>query len=210
MALKPAVFIDKDGTLIDNVPYNIDPQKIVLARGAGPALKMLQDLGFALIVVTNQPGVARGLIAEAALLGVKARLDALLLPHGVRLSGFRYCPHSHETRCTCRKPMPGMLTDAAREHDIALRDSWMIGDILDDVEAGKRAGCRSVLIDNGNETEWVMSAWRVPDVRVSDVHAAAMRIASLHSLPLPATATKSNAASATSAMSTTAAHPSPS
>lgn len=203
MAVRAAIFIDKDGTLIENVPYNVDPHKIALAPGAGPALRRLQDMGFVLIVVTNQPGVARGLIAEDALPGVNARLDALLLPHGVRLTGFRYCPHDHETRCTCRKPMPGMLLDAAREHGITLSESWMIGDILDDVEAGKRAGCRSVLIDNGNETEWVMSTWRVPDVRVSDLHAAALRIASLHFQP-------STARSRETACSAASGHPSPS
>src|SRR5690349_10719996 len=138
-----AVFLDKDGTLIEDVPFNVDPDLIRLSPHAGAALRLLQQAGHGLFVVSNQSGVARGLFAEEALLAVERRLRALLLDEGVRLDGFYYCPHHpdgsvrrYATRCMCRKPMPGMLRNAAREHGIALEESWMIGDILDDVEAG--------------------------------------------------------------------------
>jgi histidinol phosphatase-like enzyme len=80
--------------------------------------------------------------------------------------------------CHCRKPMPGMLLQAARDHGIDLRSSWMVGDILHDVEAGNRAGCRTVLIDNGNETEWRLGPRRIPTRMAPDLYAAAMLIAS--------------------------------
>jgi len=179
-----AIFLDKDGTLIEDVPYNVDPAQIRLAWQAGAALQLLQGLGYRLIVVTNQSGVARGQFTEAALGQVQARLGELLAQYGVALDGFYYCPHhEHGTvaryavACTCRKPMPGLLLRAAQEHDIDLAQSWMIGDILNDVEAGHRAGCRAALIDNGNETEWTLSPARRPDLVARDLYEAAAGIA---------------------------------
>ncbi len=179
----PAVFLDKDGTLIEDVPFNVDPALIRLTPGAGEALRSLRDAGFKLIVVSNQSGVARGLFPEAALARVAERLDALLAEWDVRLDGFYTCPHHPEgsvpeyaIACACRKPAPGMILAAAREHGVDLQRSWLIGDILNDVEAGRRAGCRTILLDNGNETEWELSAERRPDFVAPDLGAAAERI----------------------------------
>jgi histidinol phosphatase-like enzyme len=93
------------------------------------------------------------------------------------LDGFYYCPHAPDAGCDCRKPAPGMLERAAREHGVDLRASWMIGDILDDVEAGRRAGCRTILLDNGNETEWRDGEQRCPDYVARDLAQAAAIIA---------------------------------
>lgn len=178
-----AIFLDKDGTLIDDVPHNVDPDLIELCDRAGDGLHLLQQRGYHLFVITNQPGVAKGLFAEEALEPVEARLTELLSREQVVLDGFYYCPHHPEgalpdysVDCDCRKPMPGLLLRAARDHDIDLSRSWMIGDILHDVEAGNRAGCRTVLIDNGNETEWQRSPERTPDLIVPDLYAAALAI----------------------------------
>lgn len=177
----PAVFLDKDGTLIPDIPYNVEPSKIQLAEFARSALANLRDRGFKLIVISNQSGVARGYFAESALKGVEQRLQELLTP--IRLDGFYYCPHhpqgkvlQYQLECECRKPKAGMLLRAAQEHQIDLARSWMIGDILNDVEAGKRAGCRSILIDNGNETEWILTEARKPDFRVANLAEAAEAI----------------------------------
>ncbi|MFW5972954.1 MAG: D-glycero-alpha-D-manno-heptose-1,7-bisphosphate 7-phosphatase [Bacteroidota bacterium] len=177
---EPAVFIDKDGTLIDNVPYNVEAEHIRLATGASVALRMLRAAGFRLIVVSNQSGVARGYFSEDALQDVKHTLEAVIQQAGGRLDAFYYCPHHPEgnvagyTRmCNCRKPAAGMLFRAAAEHDIDLQASWMIGDILHDVQAGRAAGCRTILIDNGNETEWLLSPERTPHFRVADLAEAA-------------------------------------
>ncbi|HYD80456.1 MAG TPA: HAD family hydrolase [Paucimonas sp.] len=178
-----AAFLDKDGTLVKDVPYNVDPSRVALCPGVIEGLRLLQRRGYALIVVSNQPGIAQGYFGEEDLLGLERHLDRVLRGHGIALDGFYHCPHSphgrvarYATLCTCRKPMPGMLLRAAREHGVDCGRSWMIGDILNDVEAGRRAGCRTVLIDCGNETEWEWSALRSPDVIVRDFHAAAKAI----------------------------------
>jgi histidinol-phosphate phosphatase family protein len=187
-----AIFLDKDGTLVENVPYNVNPALLQLSWHAGPGLQLLKQLGYALFIVTNQAGVAKGLFTESALKPVQARLAEQLAQYGVTLDGFYYCPHSpdgvvgrYAIDCTCRKPMPGMLHRAAREHGIDLARSWMIGDILNDVEAGRRAGCSTVLIDNGNETEWHMTPQRKPHLTAADLYEAATLIAALENQPQP-------------------------
>jgi D-glycero-D-manno-heptose 1,7-bisphosphate phosphatase len=179
-----AIFLDKDGTLVDDLHYNADPRRIDLASGAGPALRLLARLDYRFIVVSNQDGIAHGLFTEAEMDAVGNRLADLMFREQLSLDGFYYCPHHPEGRvqryalnCTCRKPMPGMLLQAAREHEIDLRSSWMIGDILHDVEAGNRAGCRTMLLDNGHETEWRLGARRVPTGMAQDLYAAAVMIA---------------------------------
>ena len=174
------VFIDKDGTLVENVPYNVDPALIRLSRGAEHAIARLAKAGFRFVVVSNQPGVALGRFPESALLRVKERLGELLAPLGAELAGFYYCPHHPEgsvaeyaIQCDCRKPAPGLIERAARELNTSAKDAWLVGDILDDVEAGSRAGCTTVLLDNGNETEWILTPERRPDYIVRDLDEAA-------------------------------------
>lgn len=163
-----AVFLDKDGTLVENVPYNADPKRVRLARGALRAVWELSRSGYLIIVVSNQPGIALGFFSAFDLHRVERHLRALL-----PICGMYFCPHAPDGGCACRKPASGMLLDAAREHGIELAESWMVGDILDDVEAGRRAGCRTVLVDNGNETEWLMSEQRRPHARVTSLSEAA-------------------------------------
>lgn len=146
-------------------------------------MRTLHELGYLLVVVSNQSGVARGYFPEAALVGVEGRLRELMAAAGVPLAGFYYCPHHpqgsvprYALRCSCRKPEPGLLLRAARELGIELGRSWMVGDILDDVEAGRRAGCRSILVDTGGETEWVLTPARAPHGIAGDLAEAAVRI----------------------------------
>ncbi|HEY9620466.1 MAG TPA: HAD family hydrolase [Crinalium sp.] len=181
-----AVFLDKDGTLIENVPYNVNPDKIQLCQGAVEGLRSLHQAGYKLFIITNQSGIARGYFLESALSTVESRLRELLLEIGVPLAGFYYCPHHpdgvvapYATECECRKPQPGLLLQAAREHEIALTQSWFIGDILHDIEAGRNAGCRTILINNGNETEWQLSSQRLPHHLVADLHEAARVITAI-------------------------------
>lgn len=175
-----AVFLDKDGTLVPDVPYNVDPSRIKLAEGAAEGLRLLHAANFALIVISNQSGVARGYFKEEALVAVEQRLSMLLAEIGVPLSDFYYCPHhldgvvpQYVIACDCRKPQAGLILQAAHDHDIDLSQSWFVGDILHDVEAGRRAGCRTILVDNGNETEWELSRGRLPHHTVADLAEAA-------------------------------------
>lgn len=167
--MRKAVFIDKDGTLITNVPYNADPALIRLEPGAAEALRMLHAHGYALVVISNQAGIAYGYFEDKDMQGVIERITGLLRWNDIRLDGFFYCPHhpngsvkQYAIDCSCRKPKPGMLLKAAGMLNIDLEQSWMVGDILHDVEAGNRAGCRTVLLDNGNETEWHINRYRRP------------------------------------------------
>jgi histidinol-phosphate phosphatase family protein len=176
-----AIFFDKDGTLIDDVPYNVDSARIRLADGAAQAARMLREAGYRLFVVSNQSGVAHGYFDVAALTEVERRIDALLRAEGASLDGFYFCPHHIDGRvaefaisCMCRKPYPGMLFQAAGEHDIDLSKSWMVGNVPDDVEAGRRAGCRTVLLLNGNETDW--SPAQTPDFIIPNLVDAAAHI----------------------------------
>lgn len=175
------VFLDKDGTLVKNVPYNVDPERIGLEEGAASGLRKLAEAGFHFVVVSNQSGVARGYFEEEALEAVEARIDELLEEEaGTRLDAFYYCPHhpqgvvaQYAVDCNCRKPKPGLLLTAARDLGIDLSETWMIGDILDDVEAGRRAGCHTILIDNGSETVWHFGPFRTPDFSAANLEEAA-------------------------------------
>jgi histidinol-phosphate phosphatase family protein len=141
-----AVFMDKDGTLIHDVPYNVDPTLIRWMPGAEEALRMLSEAGYDIVVVSNQSGVARGYFEERALIEVEQTLRRMVLEAGAELKGFFYCPHDEDVSCDCRKPMPGLILRAAREYELDTTGSWLVGDILSDVEAGNRAGCRSILV----------------------------------------------------------------
>jgi len=182
----PAVFLDKDGTLLEDVPYNVDPDRMRWTPGAEIALRKLAEAGFRLVVISNQPGVARGLFAEEALLGVRTRLAEMFQAVGTSLADFSYCPHhpwgkvpAYAKACDCRKPSPGLISRAASKHQLDLGRSWMIGDILDDVEAGRRAGCRTILLDNGHETLWQLAPERIPHRLARDL-ADATRIITSH------------------------------
>ncbi|HEY8896930.1 MAG TPA: HAD family hydrolase [Niastella sp.] len=182
--MKKAVFIDKDGTLIKNIPYNVNTDLIEFEDNAIAALQLLQDCGYQLILISNQPGIALGYFSEKEVRQVFQYIQDILHQHAVILDGYYYCPHdvhgvnlAYARACYCRKPMPGMLLKAAMEHDIDLERSWMIGDILNDTEAGMRAGCRTILLNNGNETEWLLNASREPSYTCNNWKDAASIIA---------------------------------
>jgi histidinol-phosphate phosphatase family protein len=175
-----AVFIDKDGTLVEDVPFNVDPARVRFTTGAVEGLRLLAAEGFLLVVVTNQPGLARRLFTRADFARLQSALTAMLRAEGIALAGIYACPHAPSvgpvSACLCRKPAPGLLHQAARAHRIDLARSWMVGDILDDVEAGRRAGCRTVMLDVGHETVWRRSPLRHPHIMAMDLLDAARRI----------------------------------
>ncbi len=184
--MNKAIFLDKDGTLIPDIPYSVDPALITLQPGSADGLQRLLEEGYLFIIITNQSGVAKGMFAEHDLQAVEQRMQELLAAINIPLTAFYYCPHHPDgtvdglnIECDCRKPLPGMILRAAREYDIDLSASWMIGDILNDVEAGNRAGCRTVLIDNGNETEWLPGEYRTPSYTCRTIDQAANEILTL-------------------------------
>lgn len=153
---RPAVFLDRDGTIIREADYLRSPSQVRLLPRAGAAIRRLNEAGFVVVVTTNQSGVARGMLTEQDLEEIHLVLRERLARRGARLDGIYYCPHHPEVgrkpyklRCRCRKPAPGMLQRAARELDLDLSASHAVGDSARDVEAGRRAGCRTVLVRTG-------------------------------------------------------------
>jgi D-glycero-D-manno-heptose 1,7-bisphosphate phosphatase len=177
---RPAVFLDRDGTLVEEVAYLHDPDRVVLLPGVVSGLRRLAAAGYALVVVTNQAGVARGLYDEAAVEAVHWRLGELLAAAGVRLDAVLHCPHHPEGTvpgyarvCRCRKPGPGMLEAAAERLGLDLAASWLIGNHPADVGAAVAAGVRPLFVTTGR------AAGRPPSpgvAAVADLEAAARAV----------------------------------
>lgn len=156
MQARPTVFLDRDGTLLREVPYLADPQRTELLPGVAEALGMLQRKGLQLIVVSNQSGVARGLLDEGLLVAIQERIDTLLAPSGTRLDGYYHCPHHSSVgvpperrRCRCRKPLAGLLERAAEDFAIDWDRSVGVGDDVRDLQAFAARRLPSVLVGTG-------------------------------------------------------------
>jgi D-glycero-D-manno-heptose 1,7-bisphosphate phosphatase len=174
---QPTVFLDRDNTLIEDPGYISDPDQVRVLDGVPAALRRLQDAGYRLVIVTNQSGIARGLLTENDLAAIHDKLRSLLRAEGVDVDAIYYCPYLDGPEATCeayrrdselRKPKPGMILLAARELGIDLGRSWMVGDSGRDVQAGRAAGCRTILVgaQDSHETS-------SPDRVVDDLDAAA-------------------------------------
>lgn len=184
----PALLLDRDGTLVEPRHYPRRREELIIYPGLAPGLRRFQAAGWRLALITNQAGVARGYFSEADLADMHAYLADELDRAGVRLDGVFYCPHHpdgvvtpYTMSCACRKPMPGLLNAAAHSLDLDLSRSWFVGDILDDVEAGNRAGCHTVLVDLGSEPEPYSELRRPTAVARNTPHALAI-IAALSGL----------------------------
>lgn len=145
---RAAVFLDRDGVINRRIPgdYVRRWNQFEFLPGVLEALQKLARSGYVLVVVTNQRGIQRQLMSEEALLEIHRRMLQVVQSHGGRIDRVYYCPHGDEDRCACRKPRPGMLLQAAEELGLDLRRSWMVGDSISDVLAGRAAGTRTVLI----------------------------------------------------------------
>jgi D-glycero-D-manno-heptose 1,7-bisphosphate phosphatase len=191
------IFIDKDGTLIEDLPYNVDPARIRLAPGSRAGIRLLGAAGYRFVVVTNQSGVERGYFTEAELRRVHDHLEAELRALGARLLGFYFCPHEpvddeHDRyACNCRKPLPGLVERAARELGLDVEGSWFIGDTWMDVLAGRRAGCRTIMVGEEYRLAPTFTLARRPDHAVPDLLAAARVILAEDGVAVPATHTTS-------------------
>jgi D,D-heptose 1,7-bisphosphate phosphatase len=167
---RAAVFLDRDGTLIEHVPYLSDPARVRLLPGSAEALVRLRRAGFACVLVTNQSAIGRGMLSKDRLAAIHTELNRQLAECGAVLDGIYYCPDAPagEDRTVVerpdRKPGPGMLLRAATELKLDLGASWMVGDLISDVLAGLNAGCRSILVQSGQATaaETALVADRAP------------------------------------------------
>ena len=150
--MRRAVFLDRDG-VINRGPadggYILRWEDFHFLPGVAEAIALLRGAGWTIVVASNQRCVGKGLLPIEELEAIHQKMNEELARAGAKLDGIYYCPHGKETACDCGKPAPGMLLKAAREHDIDLNQSWMVGDSERDIEAGKRAGCRTVRITGG-------------------------------------------------------------
>jgi len=169
-----AVFLDRDGVINQKAPegeYVTRLSDLVFLPEVSDAVRLLRSAGFLVIIVTNQRGVSRGKIALAELQTMHEAIAQFFSAEHAPLDDIYFCPH--EGGCECRKPAPGMLLRAAREHRIDLQNSWLVGDSLSDIEAGKRAGCKTVLI-SGIAPDWPSELQ--PDLRADNLPQAATSI----------------------------------
>jgi D-glycero-D-manno-heptose 1,7-bisphosphate phosphatase len=147
--MKWAVFLDRDGTINEEVEYLHNPEELRLIPDAAEAIHLLNQAKAPAILVTNQAGIGRGYYSEVAMQATHRELASRLAAGGAYLDAIYHCPHRPDEECDCRKPMPGMLKRAAEEHGIDLQRSFVVGDKVSDLEAGRRAGCRTVLVLTG-------------------------------------------------------------
>ena len=175
----PAVFLDRDGTIIEEVHYLNSLDNIQFFKGCYKSLRKLITAGYKLIVVTNQSGIARGKFSEKFVKETHSHISRLLVKHGVHLSGIYYCPHHPDGKvarfareCTCRKPNTGMLIKAEKEHKLDLSKSFMIGDHIKDILFGNREGLKTILVKTGHGLTELKNqeSWRVnPDFIAEDI-----------------------------------------
>ena len=146
---RPAVFLDRDGTINVEVGYLSTPDRLALLPGAAEGIARLNRTGFMVVVVTNQSGLARGFFDAATLEAIHARLEEMLAEHHAHVDAFYYCPHHPDDGCACRKPTPTMFQRAAAELGFDLGRSVLVGDTLTDIAPAAELGCRSVLVLTG-------------------------------------------------------------
>ncbi len=172
-----AVFLDRDGTVCEEVGYLSSVIQMQLIPRSGKAIRKLNERGFKIIIVTNQAGVARGFFPESILPALHAEMERLLREEGAHIDGLFFCPH-HPTEgiapyriaCDCRKPAPGLLLKAAIQFGVDLASSYMVGDHLSDVECGQRVGAQSILLLTGHGREQLerMALLPAPPSHIAD------------------------------------------
>ena len=168
-----AVFLDRDGTIMESTCYVGEVEHVALVPQAAQALKRLQDAGYKLFIVTNQSGVGRGYFTRDAVESIHADLNEQLGRAGVRFDRYYVCPHHPEDNCDCRKPRPKFLLDAAREYGLDLARCFMVGDRASDIQVGDNAGVRTILVLTGGGREALASDEVQPDHVARDIDEAA-------------------------------------
>ncbi|HWC90926.1 MAG TPA: HAD family hydrolase [Pirellulales bacterium] len=173
------VLLDRDGTINVDCDYLCDPRKLELIPGAADGLRRLAGLGLGLVVITNQSGVARGLIQPEQLEAVQARLGELLAGEGIELDGIYACPHGPTDGCGCRKPLPGLVEQAARALHFDPSQAFMVGDKASDIDLGRRVGAVTLLVRTGYGAQTERAGLAGADYVVDDLAQAADVIHSL-------------------------------
>lgn len=175
--MRRAVFLDRDGTIIRDEGYFITASTVTLEKGVVQGLRKITSLGYSLIVVTNQSGIARGYFTESDMHDVNDRIRALLAENGISIDGWYFCPHGPQDGCNCRKPAPALLLAAAHENQIDLFQSIVVGDKLSDLEAGASVGARGILVKTGAGKKHAAKAFEAGYQVCSDLTAVSLFMA---------------------------------
>jgi len=168
-----AVFLDRDGTINEDVPYCSSPDDLRLIPGAADGIKLLNKHGFKVIIVTNQSGIARGYFTEEVLTSIHDKLRRELAAHEAYVDAIYYCGHHPDNGCDCRKPKPKMVFQAASDFNLDLSQSYVIGDSQMDIEMGITAGCKTILVGQERTNKKSNSSLVKPDYITPDVIKAA-------------------------------------
>lgn len=174
--LKKAVFLDRDGTICEDVNYLSRPEQLKIFPFAAEAIRLLNENDFLVILITNQSGIARGFFDEKALGEIHAKLIAELAEQNAKLDAIYFCPHDSVADCRCRKPQTGMIEQAARDFAIDLENSWMIGDKRIDVETGSSAGTKTALVLTGYGQMELEKLTAKPNLEANDLLCAVMEL----------------------------------
>lgn len=166
------VFLDRDGTMAPDVHYCCRPEDFNLFPDVAKAIKLLNQRGFKVIVITNQSGIARGYFSEETLVKIHEKMKRELAKEGAYVDAIYYCPHHPDDNCDCRKPKPKLVFQAARDFEIDLTQSFVVGDMQLDVEFGKAANCKTILIGEGMALDEKTN----PDAIASDLSEAVQLI----------------------------------
>jgi D-glycero-D-manno-heptose 1,7-bisphosphate phosphatase len=165
ISLRPAVFLDRDGTIAEEVGYLNHVSRFRMFPFAPAAIRQLNQAKYPAIVITNQSGVGRGYFPDSLVGAVHELMTTQLAKEGAHVDALYYCPHKGDDACLCRKPKPGMLERAAREHGLDLRRSFVVGDRYGDIELAHRVGARAILVRTGygaGEIQWHSAQWPAP------------------------------------------------
>lgn len=176
----PAVFLDRDGTIIEDIGYIRQPDQIKFLPGSIEAIKQLHQAGYKVVVITNQAGVARGLMSENIIQTIDKLIHRAILNGGTHLDAIYYCPHHPEhgaypyrQECECRKPHPGLIKKAEKDLNLDLKRSFMVGDKGTDIQAGQRAGIKTVFVLTGRGKKELEEIPVTPDEIAADLLTAA-------------------------------------
>lgn len=179
MSKRPAIFLDRDGVIIEEVNYLSHPDQVKLIPGAAKAINTLNSLKIPVIIVSNQAGVAKGFFPITQIPLVHERLNQLLARENAHVDAIYYCPHHSEGsvpeysfQCKCRKPKPGMLLEAEEKLNLNLTQSWLIGDNITDMEAAASVGCNSILVRTGHGKQFANQYLPGGTIVKSDVYEA--------------------------------------
>ena len=174
-----AVFLDRDGVIIEEsfeycAPHRLDQMKLI--SKSVDAIKLLNDNGFLIVIVTNQAGVSKGYFKRDNVMSFNNEMEKELRKKGAKIDAIYYCPHAEDDGCDCRKPRPGMLKKAEEALDIDLKQSFIVGDRISDIEAGKSVGCKAILVLTGYGTEESKNSSIKHDFVANNLHDAAKYI----------------------------------